>query len=179
MYTSNFAVKSMDKDETTTRSSHGTSRLRIGMGTTIAIHAEAYSVHDSLAGIEAAFAAIAQVEKLMHPSRTGGDLLAIHQGKLGLPVDRALMALRACRCHSGLVNAGGGLAVFGDRSQPVVIRSEGSGDSVVELQNAALATSDVCSAAKPTEHRGYHHGDTGAVLLETFDARVVACDFRP
>jgi FAD:protein FMN transferase len=246
------------------------------MGTTIAIYAEAYSMHDSRAGTESAFAAIAQVEKLMHPTRAGSDLLAIHQGTLGLSialhawtwevlalswrlhriskgafdpclpdspgrfsdlefvpphsviphrplridlggiakgyaVDRALMALRAGGCHSALVNAGGDLAVFGDRSHPVVIKRE-AGGSVVELKNAALATSDVCGAAKPSEHRGYYHGvdrrdirsgsvsisaanaaiadaltkclladrgDTSAVLLETFDARVVACDFTP
>jgi thiamine biosynthesis lipoprotein len=247
------------------------------MGTTIAIHAAAYSMHDSRAGTESAFAAIAQVEKLMHPTRAGSDLLAIHQGTLGLPialhawtwevlalswrlnqisqgafdpclpdspgrfsdlefapphsviphrplhidlggiakgyaVDRALMALHAGGCHSGLVNAGGDLAVFGGHSHPVVIKRDGAADSVVELKNTALATSDVCGAAKPTEHRGYYHGvdrreirsgsvsisaanaaiadaltkclladhtDTSAVLLETFDARVVACDFRP
>jgi len=277
MHTSIFAEKSADTDETTTHSSYGTSRLRIGMGTTIAIHAEAYSAHESLAGIEAAFAAIAQVEGLMHPTRTGSDLLAIHQCKLGLPValhawtwevlalswqlnqiskgafdpclpdsagrfsdlefapphsviphrplridlggvakgyavDRAITALRAGGCHSGLVNAGGDLAVFGDRSQPVVIRSEGAGDSVIALENEALATSDVCNAAKPIEHRGYYHGldrreirsgsvsiraakaaiadaltkclladggGTSAALLESFDARVVACDLSP
>jgi hypothetical protein len=118
MYTSIFAVKSTGNDETSTPQSYGTSRVRVGMGTTIAIHAEARTEHD--------------------------------------------------------------------------------------------ASSDVCSAAKPTEHRGYHHGadrreirsgsisaanavvadalakclvcdhgDTRAVLLEPFDARVVAWDFSP
>lgn len=243
------------------------------MGTMIAVEAQADTDQAALAGIESAFAVIAQVEKLMHPTRTGGDLLAI-RGTLGLPVglhawtwevlalsnrlnqaskgafdpclpsasgrlgdlefvfphsviphrplhidlggiakgyavDRALMALQAAGCHGGLVNAGGDLAVFGDRGHSVVVRSPGTGDCVVELRNTALATSDVCGAAKPAEHRGYYHGvnrseirsgsvtvsaATAAVadaltncllaangksseaLLETFGARLVACD---
>lgn len=189
----------------------------------IAIDAEAGTAQDALAGIENAFAAVAQVERLMHPTRTGSDLLAILQGVPGLPValhawtwevlalsrqlnqiskgafdpclpdspgrladlelapphsviphaelridlggiakgyavDRALLALRAAGCHRGLVNAGGDLAVFGDRSHPIVIRHRGVSGGVVELENAALATSDVCNAAKPAEHRGYYHG---------------------
>jgi thiamine biosynthesis lipoprotein len=206
----------------TSESRYGTSRLRIGMGTMIAIEAQAGNAQDALAGIESAFGVIAQVERLMHPTRTGGDLLAI-RGALGLPVaihpwtwevlalskrlnqasqgvfdpclpsaagrlgdlefvlphsviphrplhidlggiakgyavDRALMALRAAGCDAGLVNAGGDLAVFGDRVDSVVVRGSRTGDYVLELRDAALATSDVCSAAKPTEHRGYYHG---------------------
>ena len=206
----------------TSESGYGTSRLRVGMGTIIAIEAQAGTAQDALAGIESAFAVIAQVERLMHPTRTGGDLLSI-RGTLGLPValhawtwevlalsnrlnqaskgafdpclpsaagrlgdlefvlphsviphqplhidlggiakgyavDRALMALRAAGCHEGLVNAGGDLAAFGARVRSVVVRDSRSGDCVVELRNAALATSDVCGAAKPSEHRGYYHG---------------------
>jgi thiamine biosynthesis lipoprotein len=204
-------------------SAHDASRLRIAMGTTIAIDAEASTAHDALAGIEAAFAAIAQVEALMHPTRSGSDLSAIHRGGLGLPVgihswtwevlalsrrlhqlskgafdpclpdsagriadlefpaprsviphrplridlggiakgyavDRALMALRSTGCHGGLVNAGGDLAVFGNRSHSIVVRGPGARGSVIEIKNAALATSDVCSATRPAEHRGYYHG---------------------
>jgi FAD:protein FMN transferase len=207
----------------TSESRYGTSRLRIGMGTMIAIEAEAATSRDALAGIETAFTVIAQIEKLMHPTRTGGDLLAIRQGTLGRPVaihawtwevlalshrlnqaskgafdpclpstagrlgdlefalphfviphrplhidlggiakgyaiDRSLMALRAAGCHEGLVNAGGDLAVFGDHIRSVVVRGPRTGDSIVELKNAALAASDVCGAAKPPEHRGYYHG---------------------
>jgi thiamine biosynthesis lipoprotein len=76
----------------------------------------------------------------------------------GYAVDRALMALRAAGCHGGLVNAGGDLAVFGNRNHAIVIRDQGVGDRVVELKNAALATSDAGSAERPTEHRGYYHG---------------------
>jgi thiamine biosynthesis lipoprotein len=253
------------------------SRLRIGLGTVIAISAEADAVPSALSGMEAAFEAIAQVESLMHPMRAGSDLLAIRQGTLGQPltvhpwtwevlalsrrlnqaskgafdpclpsaagrladleftapqsviphrrlhidlggvakgyaVDRALAALRAAGCRGGLVNAGGDLAVFGNRTHAIVIRDQRAGDSVIELKNAALATSDVCSAARPAEHRGYYHGltrreiragkisvsaasaaiadaltkclladpgETHAALLESFDARLVGCEFNP
>ena len=209
----------------TSESRYGTSRLRIGMGTMIAIEAQAGTARDALAGIESAFAVVAKIENLMHPTRPGGDLLAI-RGTLGQPValhawtwevlalsnrlnqvsqgifdpclpsaagrlgdlefvlphsviphrplhidlggiakgyavDRAIMALRAAGCHAGMVNAGGDLAVFGDRAHSVVVRGPRTGDCVVELKNAALATSDVCGAAKPAEHRGYYHGVDG------------------
>lgn len=193
------------------------------MGTFIAISAEGDTAHSALSGIEAAFEAIGQVERLMHPTRAGSDLRAIRDGALGLPltihawtwqvlalswrlnrqsqgafdpclpsaagrfadlefaaprsvvphrplhidlggiakgyaVDRALVVLRAAGCHSGLVNAGGDLAVFGARNHTIVIRDSRVGDRLVELNNAALATSDVCGAARPAEHRGYYHG---------------------
>jgi FAD:protein FMN transferase len=192
------------------------------MGTIIAISAEANTAQSALSGVETAFAAIAQVERLMHPIRTGSDLHAIHHAPRGRPldvdawtwevlalsqrlnqvsggvfdpcladcagrfselelapphcviahlplridlggiakgfaVDRALAALRAAGCRRGLVNAGGDLAVFGADNHSVVIRNRG-GHSIVELDNAALATSDVCSPARPAEHRGYYHG---------------------
>src|ERR1700737_2810449 len=62
------------------------SRLRIGMGTIIAINAEADTAQRALSGIEAAFEVIGQVERLMHPTRGGSDLCAIRQGRLGLPL---------------------------------------------------------------------------------------------
>jgi thiamine biosynthesis lipoprotein len=192
------------------------------MGTIIAISAEANTAQSALCGVEWAFAAIAQVERLMHPTRSGSDLLAIQQGPRGRPldvhawtweilalsqrlnqassgafdpclpdgagriadlelgpphcviahlplhldlggiakgyaVDRALEALRAAGCRCGLVNAGGDLAVFGADSHCVVIRNHGR-DSIVELNNAALATSDVCGPARPAVKRGYYEG---------------------
>jgi len=201
------------------------SRLRIGLGTIIAISAESDSVPSVLPGIESAFAAIAQVERLMHPTRAGSDLPAIRRATLGRPlavhpwswevlalsrrlnqaskgafdpclpsaegrltdlefappqsviphrplhidlggiakgyaVDRALEALRAAGCRGGLVNAGGDLAVFGNRSHTIAIRDREEGSSFIELKNAALATSDVCNAARPAEHSGYYHGVT-------------------
>ena len=254
-----------------------TSRLRIGMGTTIAISAEAGTARRALSGIETAFEVMAKVEGLMHPTRAGSDLLAIRQGKLGRPlaihgwtwdvlslslrlnqasmgafdpclpsaagrladlelaaphfvvphvplhidlggiakgyaVDRALVALRDAGCRGALVNAGGDLAVFGDRDYAIVIRNRGAGDRAIELRNAALATSDVCGATRPAEHSGYYdgvtrrkirtgtvsvsaasaaiadaltkcllagRGETHAALLESFGARLQACEFNP
>jgi thiamine biosynthesis lipoprotein len=78
----------------------------------------------------------------------------------GYAVDRALAALRAAGCRGGLVNAGGDLAVFGNRARAIVVRDQTEGDRVIELENAALATSDVCNAARPAEHNGYYHGVT-------------------
>ena len=208
---------------------NGVSRLRIGMGTMIAIDAEADTVQRASAALEAAFAAIAQVERLMHPTCSGSDLLAIHQGPRGRPVDvhawtwqvlalsqrlnrvskgafdpcltegagriadlelappcsviahlplcvdlggiakgfavdRARAALLAAGCRRGIVNAGGDLAVFGDANHSVVVRSHGR-DSIVELSNAALATSDVDNPARPAEHRGYYHGADRQALI--------------
>jgi FAD:protein FMN transferase len=67
-------------------SSYGTSRLRTGMGTFVAIDSEAQTQSMALAGIEAAYAAFAQVERLMHPTRDGSDLLAIRRSPLARPV---------------------------------------------------------------------------------------------
>jgi FAD:protein FMN transferase len=67
-------------------SRYGTSRLRIGMGTFVAIDCEAQTQAIALSGVEAAYAAFAQVERLMHPTRAGSDLLAIHRSPPGRPV---------------------------------------------------------------------------------------------
>lgn len=209
-----------------------TSRLRIGMGTFIAVEAEAGAHSMRLSGVDAAFAAIERVATLMHPARTGSDLSAIQRAPIGtavsvqpwtwevlalskrlnrasrgifdpcLPdaagriadlecttahrviahaplridlggiakgyaVDRAIAAMRAAGCDGGLVNAGGDLRVFGTRSHRIVCRDAAGGDSVrrdqgnrrivVQLRNAALASSAV-GAAPPPEHRGYYHG---------------------
>ncbi len=237
-----MAVKSMGINNTSAR--YGTSRLRIAMGTFVAIDAEANTHAQAQAGMKAAFAAIAEVERLMHPSRLGSDLQAIRQSPLGVPVlvhpwtwrvlalsqrlnqlsrgafdpclpaaegriadlallppgsvirhrplsidlggiakgfavDRAVEALRNAGCHSGLVNAGGDLAVFGECSRPILIRAgNNAAGEFVALENAALATSEVCSATQPSEHRGYYHGvdrreiDSGAVSISAPSAAV-------
>jgi thiamine biosynthesis lipoprotein len=61
-------------------------RLRIGMGTTIAVSAETDALCGALPGIGAAYAAVAQVERLMHPTRSGSDLLAIRRVACGRPL---------------------------------------------------------------------------------------------
>jgi FAD:protein FMN transferase len=58
-------------------------RLRIGLGTFIAIEAHAASEAAALAGIETAFAAIAAVEARMHPQRPGSDLQRINAAAPG------------------------------------------------------------------------------------------------
>jgi thiamine biosynthesis lipoprotein len=62
----------------------------------------------------------------------------------GFAVDRAIDALRGSGMPSGLVNAGGDLAVFGQRGLVVTIRDPGHPDRAlcqVELRDGALASS--------------------------------------
>jgi thiamine biosynthesis lipoprotein len=211
------------------------SRLRIGMGTFISIEAQAGSEHRALRGIEGAFAALSQVEMLMHPTRPGSDLAAINGAALGtavgvhawtwevlmlsqrlnrasggifdpclpaapgrlsdlelcaaLPrcdshrvvahaplcidlggiakgfaVDRALFALRDAGCAGGLVNAGGDLAVFGDQMHRILCREAGGRCTIVDIRNAALASSDTGCASPPPGHRGHYHGRNRTTL---------------
>jgi thiamine biosynthesis lipoprotein len=79
----------------------------------------------------------------------------------GFAVDRAVDAMRAAGCSGGLVNAGGDLAAFGARAHRIVCRTA-RGDAVVELRNAALATSEVGHRLQPPEHQGHYHGVGGA-----------------
>jgi FAD:protein FMN transferase len=78
----------------------------------------------------------------------------------GFAVDRAVEALQSAGCKTGLVNAGGDLRVFGPRLRPVVLR-EPEGDCVLELAEAALATSEANAAGRPLQHRGHYHGGSG------------------
>jgi thiamine biosynthesis lipoprotein len=75
----------------------------------------------------------------------------------GFAVDRAIDRLRGAGCRGGLVNAGGDLAVFGDRAQDVWCRHRGR-MAVITLRNAALAISDADKASHPAEHQGYYNG---------------------
>jgi thiamine biosynthesis lipoprotein len=61
-------------------------RLRVALGTFVAIEAEA--LDDSIAhrGLAGAFAAIALVERLMHPFRPGSDLTALADSAPGTPL---------------------------------------------------------------------------------------------
>jgi FAD:protein FMN transferase len=83
----------------------------------------------------------------------------------GFAVDRAVDAMRIEGCSGGLVNAGGDLAAFGPRAQRIVCRTA-RGHAVVDLQDAALATSEAgdarTHASRPSEHRGHYHGMHGA-----------------
>jgi thiamine biosynthesis lipoprotein len=79
----------------------------------------------------------------------------------GFAVDRAVEAMRAAGCLGGLVNAGGDLAAFGARAHRIVCRTA-RGDAVIELRDAALATSEVGHRLQPPEHQGHYHGVDGA-----------------
>jgi FAD:protein FMN transferase len=52
-------------------------RLRIALGTFVAVEAEACDAHAAERGIESAFEAVSTVERLMHPTRPGSDLAAL------------------------------------------------------------------------------------------------------
>jgi FAD:protein FMN transferase len=76
----------------------------------------------------------------------------------GFAVDLAVEAMRRAGAHSGLVNAGGDLRVYGgDRWTAWLRDSEGAARGIV-LQDCALAVSDVNSRDRPPEHRGYYSG---------------------
>jgi len=202
-----------------------TKRLRIALGTWVAIEAMALRAEDEQPAIEAAYAAIGAVDAHMHPTRPGSDLAEInsaplhtpvevqpdtwhllklaqrlyvltegvfdpclpsHPGRLsdveigseeedeeptvichapvhldlggiakGHAIDRAVATLGAMGCPSGLVNAGGDLRVFGDRKETILLR-RGADFRPMELENAALAVSDLDAAERPAEHQGYY-----------------------
>jgi len=74
----------------------------------------------------------------------------------GYAVDCAIEALVASGCTAGLVNAGGDLRVFGQRSEPVFVRGVAGELINIELTNAALAVSDATAHQRPPEHQGYY-----------------------
>jgi thiamine biosynthesis lipoprotein len=200
-------------------------RMRFAMGTFVAIEATARSESTLLAGLEAAFAAVTRVDRLMHPTRAGSDVARInsaHPGEAapitsdtwsvlrlakqvhaasgglfdpclpalpgalddlelsdsaaetctvvchrplaldlggiakGHAVDRAIDALAAAGCISGLVNAGGDLRVFGERRETILLRHADRTCEPLQLENAALAVSDVDAQQRPSGHRGYY-----------------------
>lgn len=214
------------------------SRLRVALGTFVAVQAEAHSQAAAQTAVVAAFDAIARVERHMHPTRPGSDLaqlaactpgttLQVHAwtwevlelcqrinrtsfgafdpcldslpGRLsdlellsgaqviahapvqvdlggiakGYAVDRAIEALRANGCRSGLVNAGGDLAVFGARTYTIVCRQPQGDDLHIELRDAALASSNTQQVERPAEHRGYYHAAKRSVAV-TGQATVLA-----
>jgi FAD:protein FMN transferase len=61
-------------------------QLRPGLGTFIAVQADADSPEAVMSAIRCAYAAIATVEAIMHPTRSGSDLLAIHHASIGASV---------------------------------------------------------------------------------------------
>lgn len=255
----------------TTRSA-GTRRLRIALGTWVAIEAvragrrgdtksatatpAAAGASESAAAVartsateldalNAAYAAISDVDARMHPTRPGSDLALINSTAPGTPIevhpdtwrllqlarriydltdgvfdpcvptrpgrfgdieinpatpvltchapvqldlggiakghaiDRAVETLLEHGCTSGLVNAGGDVRVFGDRTETILLRQRApsSTDDVyrpMELNNAALAVSDLDTAERPQEHQGYYNRTTSEPTTERRYAAVLA-----
>jgi thiamine biosynthesis lipoprotein len=60
------------------------SRMRVALGTFVAIEAQAPSEPAAEKGIAAAFAAVAEVDRLMHPSRPGSDLALLARASRGV-----------------------------------------------------------------------------------------------
>ena len=61
-------------------------RLRISLGTLVAIEATAGSMPAAVAAVEAGFAAIAQVDRRMHPQAPESDLARINRSPLHVPI---------------------------------------------------------------------------------------------
>jgi len=85
----------------------------------------------------------------------------------------------AAGCTAGLVNAGGDLRVFGQRTEPMFVRGPQGQLTNIEITNAALAVSDASSEQSPPEHQGYYvrtgasgHQHAGGLM------RHVHCDQR-
>jgi thiamine biosynthesis lipoprotein len=202
-------------------------RLRISLGTLVAVEATSTSAAAGEAAVEAAFAALTQIGHRLHPHSADSDLarinsapprtcVAVHpstcdllnlarrlntltdgvfdpclpsragrlqdievcSGQLlcrtpvaldfggfakGYAVDCAIAALTSHGCTAGLVNAGGDLRVFGERTEPVFLRGPTGELTRIELADAALAVSDADSQSRPAEHQGYYirsHGDS-------------------
>ena len=98
----------------------------------------------------------------------------------GYAIDRAVEALLEQGCTAGLVNAGGDVRVFGDRTETILLRQHARGSASdtyrpVELTTAALAVSDLDSTERPPEHQGYYNRASGANTPRRF-AAVIARD---
>jgi thiamine biosynthesis lipoprotein len=74
----------------------------------------------------------------------------------GYAVDRAIDILRARGATQACVNAGGDLRVYGARAEPVYLRAGYGQHPIVELANAAIATS-----AAAIGRASHLHGVTG------------------
>jgi thiamine biosynthesis lipoprotein len=198
-------------------------RMRIAMGTWVAIEATAPDADSAQRGIDSAFAVIAELSRTLDPAATDSDVarinaaacgqpiavrpgtlallrfaqrlhrlsegifdpclpsapgrlsdLTLHDGSparaesrlplqldlggiaKGFAVDGAVLALKACRCSAGLVNAGGDVRVFGAAVQQVFLRDAGGTYHRVSLTEAALAVSVRAAPGAPSGHRGYY-----------------------
>jgi FAD:protein FMN transferase len=192
-------------------------RLRLAMGSWVAIEACGATSALALTGVERAYAALQLVEKLMHPTRVGSDIARINSAAAGqklqvhpwsywclsicqqlhgqsgghfdpaippgrgsisdlrltspdqvtvlqrlyldlggiakgFAVDRAVEALIAAQCITGLVNAGGDLRAFGSAAQQVLLRTSATHQHCVSICNQSLAVSDPAASDHPLEY---------------------------
>lgn len=197
-----------------------TCRVRVGLGTLIAIEVSGGEPCQLEIALAAAMACIQRVEAAMHPTRSGSDLCALaaaapgtavrvdpwtvevlrlaqllHResggvfdpclpgfgGRLqdlrllgldtvlattqlridlggiakGYAVDRAVAAMQAAGCHSGLINAGGDARAFGDSVFLMDCRAADTSQRI-ELRNGAVAVSSADAVDRPPEHQGYY-----------------------
>jgi FAD:protein FMN transferase len=93
----------------------------------------------------------------------------------GYAIDRAIEALRAARCKSGLVNAGGDLRVY-RRSERVLLRRADGTCAPLTLTNAAIAVSDpdLNARQRPAEHQGYYRRSAAMCPMPRYAAVVAA-----
>jgi FAD:protein FMN transferase len=88
--------------------SYRTSRLRVALGTFVAVEAEASDDLCARHAIDAAFDALATVEKLMHPSRAGSDLVRLAGCEPGEAVHLDPWTCELLRLCTRLQRASGG-----------------------------------------------------------------------
>jgi thiamine biosynthesis lipoprotein len=195
-------------------------RLRIAMGTWLAIEATAKARVSAIAAVEAAIAAVDVIQERLHPWHRGSDLQRINEAPLHAPqsvhastwelltlakrislltdgvfdpclptrsgtladveagggctvichtpvaldfggiakgyaIDCAVAALMEHGCTAGLVNAGGDLRVFG-RAESILIRRADGAYQRLEVQDTAVAVTDLEGLSRPSEHQGYY-----------------------
>jgi FAD:protein FMN transferase len=87
----------------------------------------------------------------------------------GFAVDEALALLGEHECLSGSVNIGGEVAAFGAPEMISLCRADGS-LSTFELDNEAVAITDVNSTARPTEHQGYYQREANRIRVRNYAA---------
>jgi thiamine biosynthesis lipoprotein len=91
----------------------------------------------------------------------------------GYAIDRAIDALHAAGCSSGLVNAGGDLRVYG-RCAPVLLRHADGRYVPLTVSDESLAVSDLDARRRPPEHQGYYHRVGSTCAVHRFAAVVAA-----
>jgi thiamine biosynthesis lipoprotein len=87
----------------------------------------------------------------------------------GFAVDTAIALVNEHGCLSGSVNIGGEVAAFGAPETISLRRADGS-LSTFELDNEAVAITDVNSTSGPSEHRGYYQRDANRGRVRDYAA---------